>query len=276
MSQNVTRFADHHAVYRRVAMREFGPDMRIGLNLAFYRTFAIPAIARLLADTGEMTERTAKRADDTGLMLYELIHHGPAHPRGRQVVAALNRIHRGYDITPDEYRYVLGTLIFIPVRWVDRYGPRRLRPHERDAAWHFWCEVGRLMNIRNLPPTWEAFEAWFDAYERANLGHDPAATALLDATRHVLAARFPRILRRFAGGFGDALLDEDVRRALGVPRPSLPMRAAVRAMLRTGAVVRRFTPAKEFFTPGQPTRHYPDGYVLDQLGPDPVRSAPRR
>lgn len=275
-SQQEVPFAEQHAVYRRVALRELGPDMRIGLNLAFYRTFAIPRIARLLADTGEMTERTGKRADDTGLMLYELIHHGPAHPRGRQVVAALNRIHRVYDITPDEYRYVLGTLIFIPVRWVDRHGPRRLRPEERAAALAFWCEVGRLMNIRDLPPTWEAFEAWFDAFERAELGHDPAATALLDATRHLLAAKFPRPLRRFAGSFGDALLDEELRRALGAARPGLPVRAAVGTLLRVGAVVRRFRKPRDFFVPGQPSRHYPDGYELDQLGPDPLRPVPRR
>ncbi len=275
-SQQAVPFAQQHAVYRRVALRDLGPDMRIGLNLAFYRTFAIPRIARLLADTGEMTERTGKRADDTGLMLYELIHHGPAHPRGRHVIAALNRIHRVYDITPDEYRYVLGTLIFIPVRWVDRHGPRRLRPEERAAAFRFWSEVGRLMNIRDLPPTWAEFEAWFDGFERAELGHDPAATALIGATRHLLAAKFPRPLRRFAGPFGDALLDEELRRALGVPWPGRAVRVTVAVLLRMGAFARRFRRPKDFFVPGQPSRHYPGGSTLDQLGPDPLRPAPRR
>ncbi|GIF96207.1 oxygenase MpaB family protein [Catellatospora citrea] len=269
--------AEHLAVYRRLALREFGADLRIGLNLAFYRTFAVPAIARLLVDTGEMTERTRKRADDTGLMMYELIAHGPHHPRGRQVIASLNRIHRVYDITPDEYRYVLGTFVFIPTRWIDRYGPRRLRPHEREATWHFWREVGRLMNVRDVPDTWAGFEQWFNAFEQANFGHDEAATRLIDATRDLLATRFPKALRRWAGAASDALLDEDVRRALGVPAPARTIRIAVRGLLRANAVARRFKAVPpDFFTPGQATRHYPRGYEIDDLGPDPVRPAPRR
>ncbi|MEV0460046.1 oxygenase MpaB family protein [Catellatospora methionotrophica] len=268
---------EHLAVYRRLALREFGADVRIGLNLAFYRTFAVPGIARLLADTGEMTERTQQRADDTGLMMYELIAHGPHHPRGREVIASLNRIHRVYDITPDEYRYVLGTFVFIPTRWIDRYGPRRLRPHEREATWRFWREVGRLMNVRGVPDTWDAYERWFNAFERANFGHDEAATRLLDATRDLLASRFPKALRRWAGAASDALLDEDVRRALGVSAPRPAIRIAVRGLLRVHALVRRFRAVPpEVFTPGQATRHYPRGYAVAELGPDPVRPAARR
>ncbi|GHJ43929.1 peptidase [Catellatospora sp. TT07R-123] len=268
---------DHYAVYRHLALREFGTDMRLGLNLAFYRTFAVPAIARLLLDTGELTERTRKRADDTGLMMYELIAHGPDHPRARHVIAMLNRIHRVYDISPDEYRYVLGTFVFIPTRWIDRYGPRRLRSEERAATWHFYRAVGRLMNIGDLPATWAEFETWFDAYERANFAHDDAATRLIDATRDVLANRFPKPLRRFAAAAGDALLDEPVRRALGVPRPNPAIRAAVHLLLKLSALVRRLRPVPEpFFVPGRPSRTYPDGYRLADLGPDPIRPVARR
>ena len=47
--------------------------------------------ARLLLDTGEISERPIKRGYDTGIIMYELIYHGFEHPRGRQMVAALNR-----------------------------------------------------------------------------------------------------------------------------------------------------------------------------------------
>ncbi|GAA1401859.1 oxygenase MpaB family protein [Catellatospora coxensis] len=275
--QHLDPAVDHHAIYRHLALREFAADVRIGLNLAFYRTFAVPAAARLLLDTGEMTERSTKRTDDTGLMMYEVIAHGPHHPRSRQVISALNRIHRVYDITADEYRYTLGTFIFIPTRWIDRYGPRRLTTAERTATWHFWIEVGKLMNIRDVPATWAEFERWFNAYERDNFAYDEAATRLMDATRDVLASRFPKVLRRWAGAAGDALLDDDVRRALGVPKPNPVIRAAVHGLLRAGAVKRRLRPAtRDVFTPGQPSRNYPGGYTIEQLGPDPVRPAARR
>lgn len=74
---------DYHRIYRRLALYDFADDLKLGLNLAFYRSFGIPAIGAVLGNTGEVAHRAQKRADDTGLLLYELIYHGPAHPRGR-------------------------------------------------------------------------------------------------------------------------------------------------------------------------------------------------
>src|SRR5215469_16968422 len=95
---------DHEEIYRTVAQYEFGWETMLGLNLAFYRTFGIPAIAELLRSTGEMTERTRKRADDTGLLMYELITNGLESEHGRAAVRRLNQIHRRFQIAPDDYR----------------------------------------------------------------------------------------------------------------------------------------------------------------------------
>ena len=77
---------DYEEIYRTVAQYEFGWETKLGMYLAFYRTFGIPAIAELLYSTGEMTERTRKRADDTGLLMYELITNGLESERGRAAV----------------------------------------------------------------------------------------------------------------------------------------------------------------------------------------------
>ena len=99
--------ADYLRTYQLTILHDFSKDARIGLNLAFYRVFATPRIANLLVETGEMLGRPAKRGYDTGLVMYELISHGFSHPRGREMVRLLNRVHRPWPILDEDYRYVI-------------------------------------------------------------------------------------------------------------------------------------------------------------------------
>ncbi|NUT02668.1 MAG: DUF2236 domain-containing protein [Hamadaea sp.] len=266
---------DAHRIYRELVLREFWPEIRVGLNLAFYRTYCVPRIARLLLGTGELTGRPLKRAYDTGVIMYELIAHGVDHPRGRQVLWALNRMHRAHDISDEDYRYVLGTLVFIPTRWVDRYGPRPLTTVQRAATLGFYRQVGAAMGIPAIPATWEGFEAEFEAYERAAFAFDPAAATLLASTKDLMVQRLPKPVRRF--GFVrsmtaaslDVLLDEPARRALGRPEPSPILRLTVHIGLKLRAWVRRWrpVPVADQWQPGRANVAYPAGYTLDQIGP---------
>jgi len=160
---------DHEEIYRTSALLEFPWDTLMGLNLAFYRTFAVPSIARLLESTGEMVQRTRKRADDTGLLMFEMIQHGLTHERGRAAVRRLNQIHRRFAIPDDEYRYVLGCFVVVPIRWLDRFGWRRLCCHERRASYVFYRELGRHMGIPDVPDSYDAFAEFFDDYEARHL-----------------------------------------------------------------------------------------------------------
>ncbi|WP_084556358.1 hypothetical protein [Couchioplanes caeruleus] len=118
--------ADYHAIYQATALYEFPFDTRMGLLLAFWRTFAVPSIAEVLAATGETIHRTDRRADDTGILMYTLIKYGLDHPYGRTATRRLNQIHRRFTISNDDYRYVLGTFLFAPARWIDQHGWRPL------------------------------------------------------------------------------------------------------------------------------------------------------
>ncbi|MEV6968313.1 oxygenase MpaB family protein [Hamadaea sp. NPDC051192] len=266
---------DAHRIYRELVLREFWPEIRVGLNLAFYRTYCVPRIARLLLGTGELTGRPLKRAYDTGVIMYELIAHGVDHPRGRQVLSALNRMHRAHDISDADYRYVLGTLVFIPTRWVDRYGPRPLTAAQRAATLGFYTRVGAAMGIPAIPATWEQFEAEFEEYERDNFAYDPAAAELLSSTKDLMVQRLPKPLRRF--GFVqrmtaaslDAMLDQRARTALGRSEPGRLPRMIVHIGLRCRARLRRLRPVPvvDQWEPGRANAAYPGGYTLDQIGP---------
>jgi hypothetical protein len=60
---------DFAEIYRIMVAYEFPWDMTQSLGLALYRTYAVPSIGRLLAATGEFSDRTHKRYADTGLIL---------------------------------------------------------------------------------------------------------------------------------------------------------------------------------------------------------------
>ena len=72
-------------IYRLHALQEFPWDVTRALELALYRTYAVPSIGELLDRTGEFRERTQKRYDDTALLLGEVLEHGfdaPPQPGG--------------------------------------------------------------------------------------------------------------------------------------------------------------------------------------------------
>jgi len=260
---------DAWAIYRLVAMVAFPEDVRLGLNLAFYRTFAAPRVAALLVRSGELRRRPAKRVADTGLLVYELVEHGFDHPRGQHVVAALNRMHRRWDIRQDDYRYVLATFVVIPSRWIDAHGWRPLTAHERQATAAFYRELGLRMGLTDLPATYDDAARLLDDYERRELRDTDAGRALLAATQSVLRRRAPQPFRFLSGPALRALLGERQCRLLGIPPAGPVTRALLAAGLRARArVIRARPPRKDsWFTPGQHASSvYPGGYELEQLG----------
>lgn len=260
---------DHEEIYRTVAQYEFGWETMLGLNLAFYRTFGIPAIAELLYSTGEMTERTRKRADDTGLLMYEMITHGLEAEHGRAAVKRLNQIHHRFEISAADYRYVLATFVVVPTRWIDRTGWRPLCCHERTATVEFYRRLGTLMNVSDIPADYAGFEKLLDAYEAEHFGPTAAAEALMAATRGLFAGRLPDRLKGLAGPVADTLLTPSLRVAVGAPTPALPVRALVNSLIRLRATAEAWkAPRTEPYLTLGSAPSYPDGYQVEKLGPN--------
>jgi hypothetical protein len=259
---------DYHTIYRTTALYEFPFDVRMGLLLAFWRTFAVPSVAELLASTRETTDRTARRADDTGILMYTLIDHGLDDPLGRTATRRLNQIHRRFTISNDDYRYVLGTFIFAGSRWIDQHGWRPLCCHERAAMFTFYTTLGRRMNITDLPSTWDGYASFYDAYEAEHFAPSAAAGTLMTATKGLLA-NLPRRLQPAGLLIADALLDTPLREATGTPRPPWWARQLLASGLATRTLLLRHTlrPRADRY-PGPSARTYPDGYDLATVGPD--------
>ena len=263
---------DYLRIYQLTTLYDFPTDARVGLNLAFYRVFAIPRIANLLIETGEMLGRPAKRGYDTGLVMYELIANGFDHPRGREMVRLLNRVHRPWPILDEDYRYVIAAFTVVPIRWIDRRGWRPLLPAEREASATFYRELGRRMRIPDLPDTYAQAEALLDAYEREHMAPSHAGSQLMDITQRLIVRKLPARLHGLGRPLTSALLNEpQLTRAIGLPRPPPGAVAAVNAAygLRNILIRLRKPATTPWFTPGRPVSTvYPHGYQLADLGPD--------
>jgi hypothetical protein len=260
--------ADCHAIARLITTYEFPWDMLRSLELALFRTYAVPSIGALLHRTGQFEQQAQKRYDDTVAMLYEIWQEGAQSPRGTLAATELNHIHGRFHISNADYLYTLATFVVMPVRWNADFGWRRLDPVEIDGWTNSMRSMGKAMGLSEIPVCYQDFCALLTDYERANFGYLPASRAVADATLDLLASWFPRPLRPIARWGTTLLLDDELVAALRLPSRPAAIRRLARSALRLRALVIRLGPTRSDSQPYRlRLRSYPDGYQLADLGP---------
>ncbi len=263
---------DHQRIVHLDACYEFPFDTTRSLELAFFRTFAVPSIAELLASTGEFTGRALKRYDDTDLLISTFAEEGHESPLGRAAIRRMNQIHGRFPIENEDFLYVLSTLVLEPFRWNDRFGWRRATDAERVATFEFWRHVAGLMNITDVPPTYEALERFNVEFEREHFAYTESGHRVATAMVGMFVRKVPGLPPRLGARGIYALLDEPLLDALGLPRPSRFERRAVETVLRLRARAVSALPPRR--RPRRRTRirrsTYPGGHAVEQLGPPPA------
>ncbi|MEU2198420.1 oxygenase MpaB family protein [Streptomyces fimicarius] len=271
---------DFLEIYRLTVTYEFPWDVTRALELALYRTYAVPSIGRLLDETAELTERSQKRYDDTALLLDTVVEHGFETDEGRTAVRRINQMHRSYDISNDDMRYVLCTFVVTPKRWLDSFGWRKLCCHELGAFAAYYRTLGARMGIKGVPGTYEEFESTLDAYEREHFGWDEGARRVSDATLALMASWYPAPLAPVVRGASLALLDDSLLRAFRYRRPGPVARGLTRGALRLRARAVRLLPPRRtphYARQNPEIKGYPEGYEVAELGTFPtpgVRGCP--
>ncbi|OZE80979.1 hypothetical protein CH305_11445 [Rhodococcus sp. 15-649-2-2] len=262
---------DCHTIHRITAGYEFPWDYQRALEFALFRTYCVPTISALLARTGEFENRPQKRYDDTSLLMAELLEHGYDSERGRESLRMVNRMHGQFDISNDDMLYVLTTFIYEPIEWIDTYGWRRLHPKERLATFHFYCEVGKRMGIKNIPESYTEFAQFKLDYEERTFRFTEDNRRIGTYTLDLYCSWYPAALTPAVKQAVFALLDDRMAGAFGFPAGSPTVeRAAVQA-LRARARVERFLPKR---TQSRATADasnktypgYPVGYQPSDLG----------
>ena len=264
--------AEAVALCRRLAGVLFPWDITRSLELALLKTFCLPSISGLLSRTGEFGQRPRKRYDDTGLMVAELLRHGPDSPAGAAVISRMNRIHGAYAIANDDFLYVLSTFVAEPIRWLERYGWRPLQPHEQQALFRFWRHVGGRMGITAIPTTLQALLALNGRVERELFRPAASNRRVADATLAMLLSDWPEPLRPAVRGLLEAVVEPELAQPLGWPVPPAALRHLVRSGLRLRSRLlnrwqRLRPPQGSRFYSERPTPSYGSSFRLEQLGP---------
>ncbi|MEV0494292.1 oxygenase MpaB family protein [Streptomyces atratus] len=264
---------DFLEIYRLTATYEFPWDITRALELALYRTYAVPSIGRLLAETAELTDRSQKRYDDTALLLDTVVEHGFDSAPGRTAIRRISQMHRSYDISNDDMRYVLCTFVVVPKRWIDTYGRRRLSEHELQAFAFYYRTLGTHMGIKDVPQTFEDFERTLDTYEDEHFGWDEGARSVSDARLALMGSWYPGPLAPVVRKAGLALLDDALLRAFRYERPGAVARHLTRGALRLRARAVRLLPPRStahYARQNPEIKGYPDGYEVGELGTFPT------
>ncbi len=259
---------DHQRIAYLSSAYDFPWDTQRAYELALLRSFAVPSSSHLLVSTGEFTERTQKRYDDTMLIISTIGLCGYDSPAGRAALRRMNQLHGRYQIPNDEFLYVLSTFVIEPLRWNARFGWRALSDKEKQAGFYFWREVGRRMNIQNIPETLADFEAFQAAYEAAHFAFDENNRVLAEVTKNLfLSWVLPRPLRFLGHWAVIALFDPPLRRAFGYADPPVWLEWFVTTALKFRAALIRFLPPRRKPATVPKARSYPQGYDIQQLGP---------
>ena len=263
---------DSVQIYELTGCYEFPWDQMRSLEIALYRTYCVPSISGLLDTTGEFAYRTQKRYDDTSLIVAEMSAFGYNSERGRAALKRMNRIHKHFTISNEDYLYVLSTFIYEPIRWNDRFGWRKMCEKEKLAAYYFWREIGKRMNIKDIPDTFEAFEQYNVQYERDHFRYAECNQRVGEATRDLFLSWFglPPAISKLFRPVVYALLDDAMLNAFGFPQPPQMLRTLLTMTLKTRAFALRFFPPRTkpyLYVEHAKHREYPQGYTIEQLGP---------
>jgi hypothetical protein len=261
--------ADHQRIVYLDVCFEFPWDTTRALELALFRTFAVPSIAALLDSTGEFGRAAQKRYDDTDLILSTIVEAGYDSDRGKRAIRQMNRIHGRFAIPNEDFLYVLSSFVFDPIRWNARFGWRPLIETEKLATFEFWREVGRRMAIEEIPERYEEFERFNEEYERREFRPTEAARRVGAATRDMFLAWFPGVPHRLGEPGIHALMDEPLLDAFGFPHPPRAVRTVVERALRARARAVALLPPRRRprLRVERRTRTYGRDWRLEELGP---------
>uniref|UniRef100_A0A7S2TV75 ER-bound oxygenase mpaB/mpaB'/Rubber oxygenase catalytic domain-containing protein n=1 Tax=Lotharella oceanica TaxID=641309 RepID=A0A7S2TV75_9EUKA len=286
---------DLHELGRVLARVEFAEITYRALELALFRTYAIPSVSALLERTGRFTESAEsclRRYNDTDLILSEIFERDQDHPRSILALRRLNFIHSHYKISNDDYLFTLSLFMVEPVAWINRYGWRALSQREADAFFELFRTMGVRMGIRGIPGNIAEMARWKDRYAQKHSRFAKSNRAIGDATFALLLKPVPAFAKPFALHASYALMNDPLLlEAMGYPLPSRAFVAAMDGIMRARAAFVRYllpprplwfnanrTPAKASERTGlfEPNfsrygQSYPGGYAIGRLGPDELR-----
>jgi hypothetical protein len=261
-----TRYVE---IYRNLSTYEFPWDINQSLSFALFRTYAVPSIGRLLDETGAFTQDTQKRYDDTSILLELPLLDGFDSRNGKDALRRINQMHRMYDISNEDFLYVLSTFVVVPARWIEKFGWRQLTAAELRASVRYYQTLGKHMGIKNIPETFEGFAALMDDYEVEHFAFDPGARRVADSTLDLLASFYPSFAKPVIDIFSRSLMDTPLLDSFRYRDPGPVARRLSEGALKVRARIVAVLPArrKPLHVHDMPRiKSYPNGFEIAKMG----------
>ncbi|KAI0891813.1 hypothetical protein F4806DRAFT_290624 [Annulohypoxylon nitens] len=202
-----------------------------GTQWALVKSYGMATGTPLLVKTRQLCDpnRVGRRAEDTAILLMELLCGNLDSERGRRATARLNWMHDRYanHIVREDYVHTLALFVLEPSRWIDRYDWRPVTRLEKVAYFVYWRELARRMGFLELvPETLEALEQWKLEYEAKHMYFIPQNKMVAESTVSLFLRGMPTFLHSIMKSLFVSFIDEKpVRDALGFPEP--PMWATI-------------------------------------------------
>jgi hypothetical protein len=231
---------DHEEVARLTLEVLYGDPIGVhaALLIGFSRQVAVPSIARVIyrGGGGDTLGDIARRIDDTLALFGAFLKWGPSSPEGQAAIARMERIHARFQITDEQKRYTLATLIFEADRIGERLGIDQFTAGQREAIWRFWLSVAEQMPLGSLPATSEELRRWMLDYEREHWRYTNDSHRVVERFFEDWTTRwFPRPARRLGRQVLLAMMDDALRAALRLEAPSRHLEKLLRASARASS-----------------------------------------
>ena len=214
-------------------------------SVAFVYNVGLPEMAKILYRDGRgpILRDTRKRNFDSLTYFGEMYRHGDG-PVTRQITDRLLKIHSNFPINSDMFLYTLSTLACLPRRVSERFmGNKGLTDKECEAQYRFWCSLGELMQIKNIPQTQESFIEWMLTFEETTFKPSVECTAIAKALADEWADYWMAApLKKFGVGLFYALIDPVMRRRLQIPEPTAVQAWTANAAVKTYFLLKRVLP----------------------------------
>ncbi|KAJ8324631.1 hypothetical protein QVD99_002653 [Batrachochytrium dendrobatidis] len=273
----------HHFIVQ--ILTDFPFLYRTALEFAFFKTYGIPSISKLLVATGEITNACPRRIADTDLLIREFCEHPLDNERSILAMRRMNHFHSKYHISNGDYLYVLCVFIIEPIRWINQFGFRKLTTNEIEALCIHWRCVGIYMGITDIPGSYPEVVAYIEEYEKANFCYTDQNRQVANATIEVFLAPFPKCMHSFGHKAAHALCPPNLCEAMGFEKSSKLLKSTLEGALSLMGLVTRL-----FCFPRSQPKHrtgefpnpngsycprfamydkqlYKEGYFIGKLGP---------
>ncbi|KAG2234430.1 hypothetical protein BDF21DRAFT_357072 [Thamnidium elegans] len=292
-------------IYSNIFRKEFPLFARSSLEFALFKPFATPSVSKLLVSTRQFIDECPRRAEDTELILSEIIdaypriqnemRHNPhlsqkdikkQYERREASLNRLNELHGKYPISNDDYLYTLVLFVLEPIRWINSWEWRKLDIREINAIFKVWHEIGTKMLIKDIPDTLDEWIIIQKKYEIASVKYHPANWTCADPTIKHLGKKLPGFMLPLVYTVIPCLLEEGECKAFGISTPNYLIQRIFEITVYLRAVFIKYLclPRDTFDlrTPFHANEHgkyvphyfvydpaiYKEGYRIEELGPE--------